>query len=256
MEFSRIIYEKRDHIAYLTINRPDALNALDGQANAEMHQAFLDFRDDDNLWVAILTGAGDKSFCSGMDLRAAGAGGGPGGRAPFGGITRDVEIYKPIIAAINGYALGGGLEIALCCDLRVASETARFGLPEVRWGIIPGGGGTQRAPLHLPLSKALELILLGEQIDAMEAYRIGLVNKVVPPDQLMATAEKWANTILERAPLAVQAAKEAILRSRSMTLNDGLRFESILSARMMASEDRAEGMKAFAEKRKPNFKGK
>jgi enoyl-CoA hydratase/carnithine racemase len=256
MEFSRIIYEKRDHIAYLTINRPDALNALDGQANYELHQAFLDFRDDNNLWVAIITGAGDKAFCSGMDLRAAGAGGAAAPRAPFGGLVRDVEIYKPIIAAINGYCLGGGVEMSLCCDLRVASENARFGLPEVRWGIIPGGGGTQRVPMHLQLSKALEMILLGEQIDAMEAYRIGLVNKVVPADQLMTTAEKWANTILERAPLAVQAAKEAIMRSREMTLDAGLRFESLLSARMMATEDRAEGMKSFAEKRKPNFKGK
>jgi E-phenylitaconyl-CoA hydratase len=260
LAFERIIFEKRDHVAYVTINRPDALNALDGLASSEMYQAFQEFSQDRDMWIAILNGAGDKAFCSGMDLRAAGSRGSGGERpaapAPFGGLTKGVQIYKPMIAAIHGYCLGGGVELAMCCDIRVAADNARFGMPEVRWGIIPGAGGTQRLQMNVPLSKALEMILTGEQIDAAEAYRVGLVNKVVPMDQLMATAEQYASIIKERAPLAVWAAKEAIMRGRNMPLEDGLRWETTIGSTTMNSEDRAEGMKAFAEKRKPNFQAR
>lgn len=259
-------FETTEKIAILTINRPLAMNAIDGETLASLNRAWIDFRDNPELWVAIITGAGGKSFCAGSDIkglakyyssttadqRRAKADKEPG----FGGITRNLEIWKPIIAAINGYCLAGGLEIALACDIRIASENATFGLTEVSRGIIPVAGGTQRLPRLIPLCKSLEMVLTGDSIDAHEAYRIGLVNRVVPPDQLLPEATKLAERICRNAPLAVQAAKEAVYRGMDLPLSDGLRLEQLLADPVFQSEDAKEGPRAFFEKRPPLFQGK
>jgi E-phenylitaconyl-CoA hydratase len=249
-------YHKEGRIAIVTINRPEVLNALSPEALIELTNVLISFRDDPQLWVGIITGAGEKAFCTGMDLKAAQPGGqGSSNARPEGTLVRGLELWKPLIAAINGYAFGGGLEIALACDIRIASENARFGLTEVTLGLIPGWGGTQRLPRLIPFGKAAELILTGKRIDANEAYNLNLVSKVVPLKDLMTTAKEWAVQMCDSAPLAVQAAKEAIYRGYDMTLTDGLQLESELSGRVMASKDFAEGRKAFMEKRKPEYKG-
>lgn len=254
-----IDYKKEGRVAIFTINRPEAMNAMNMETLQEFREAIIDFRDDPELWVGIVTGAGEKAFCGGADIKDT---------LPFmqkhtrdvwsfpASIMRGLELWKPLIAAINGMALGGGLELALACDIRIAAENARLGTPEVKLGLIPGWGGTQRLPRAIPKCKAAELLLMGKLIDAQEAYRIGLVNKVVPQAELMATAKEWAETICQAGPLAVRAAKEAMLRGCDMTLEDGLRLESSLVAYVMATEDFAEGTKAFVEKRKPNYKAK
>jgi E-phenylitaconyl-CoA hydratase len=261
-----ILYEKKDKIAIITINRPEAMNAIDPETTEELAKAWLDFRDDPDRWVGILTGAGDKAFSAGADLKKL---------IPFlaklsplarrereekfpglGGITRGLNIWKPIIAAINGFCLAGGLEMALACDLRVAADHATFGLLEVSRGIIPGAGGTQRLPRMIPMAKAMEIILMAQRIDAQEALRLGLVNRVVPLPEVMPTAMKMAEAILQNGPLAVRAAKEAILRGFSMTLEEGLRLESVLQSYLLATEDAIEGPRAFAEKRKPQYKAR
>lgn len=256
-DFEKILYEKKDKIAIVTMNRPDRMNAIDPQTSQELYDAWTDFRDDDNLWVGILTGSGDRAFSTGMDLVAASQ---VGERirlgAPFGGITRGVEIWKPMIAAINGYALAGGLEIALCCDIRIAADHAQFGQPEPRWAIIPGAGGTQRLPRAIPLAVAMELLLTGGRIDAETALRYGLVSQVMPLAELMPKAMEIANTICENAPLAVRATKEAAMRGLSMTLEDGLALEVDFSSKVIRTEDAREGPLAFAQKRKPQFKGR
>ncbi|MCO5201745.1 MAG: enoyl-CoA hydratase-related protein [Chloroflexi bacterium] len=259
LSFKNIIYEKKDAVAVLTINREQALNAIDAQTSSEMYRAWEDFRDDDNLRVAILTGVGQKSFSTGMDLVATAKGENQfeGGRpVPFGGFTKRMPIYKPIIAAINGFCLAGGMELALTCDIRICSPDARFGLPEVRWAIMPGAGGTQRMPRAIPQAWANYLILTAEQIDAETAMRIGLVSHVVPKDELMDRAWQIANTICERGPLAVRAAKESINRGLDMPLDNGLAFEDLLLGKLMATQDAKEGPRAFAEKRKPDYKGR
>ena len=194
-DYKNILYEKRGHIAYVTINRPDRRNAIDPATSHELKAAFEAFKADDAAWVAILTGAGDQAFSAGADLLAmsqALSGGGEGVpmNVPFGGITRGYECWKPIIAAINGYCLAGGLEIALSCDVRVAAEHAQFGLPEPRRAIIPAAGGTQRLPRSVPLAFAMELLLTGDRFDAQTALRFGLVSRVVPQAELMATADQ------------------------------------------------------------------
>ncbi|MCL4242454.1 MAG: enoyl-CoA hydratase/isomerase family protein [Dehalococcoidia bacterium] len=259
LSFKNIIYEKKDAVAVLTINREQALNAIDAQTSSEMYRAWEDFRDDDNLRVAILTGVGQKSFSTGMDLVATAKGENQfeGGRpVPFGGFTKRMPIYKPIIAAINGFCLAGGMELALTCDIRICSPDARFGLPEVRWAIMPGAGGTQRMPRAIPQAWANYLILTAEQIDAETAMRIGLVSHVVPKEELMDRAWQIANTICERGPLAVRAAKESINRGLDMPLDNGLAFEDLLLGKLMATQDAKEGPRAFAEKRKPDYKGR
>jgi len=242
------------------------MNAIDPETSEELRKAWTDFRDDPNLWVGILTGAGEKAFSAGADLKT---------MIPMlsklstferrereekfpgmGGITRGLNIWKPIIAAINGFCLAGGLEMALSCDLRVAAEHATFGLMEVSRGIIPGAGGTQRLPRMIPMAKAMEMILMAQRIDAQEALRLGLVNRVVPLAELMPTAMKMAETISQNAPLAVRSAKEAIIRGLSMTLEEGLRLESVLQSYLLKTEEAVEGPKAFAEKRKPQYKAK
>ncbi|HLI68143.1 MAG TPA: enoyl-CoA hydratase-related protein [Ktedonobacteraceae bacterium] len=260
-----ILYEKRGRVAYITINRPEARNAIDEETSRELTQAWQDFRDDANVWIGVLTGAGDKAFSAGADLKSfipmlsgaarASAAGEEAEDFGFGGITRGFECWKPMIAAINGFCLAGGTEMMLACDLRIAAENATIGLTEVRWGIIPGAGGTQRLPRMIPLAKAMEIILLGEPITAEEAYRIGLVNKVVPQAELMNEVERWVNTLLERGPLALRAAKQAMLQGLDMPLNEGLKLEQRLFRQMLATEDAKEGPLAFTQKRKPQFKG-
>jgi len=254
-----IDYEKEGRVAIFTINRPQAMNAMNMEAARELYQAMVDFRDDPELWVGIITGAGDRAFCSGADIKDT---------LPFMKEHRDTpwvfppeiwrgfELWKPLIAAINGLALGGGLEIALACDIRIASENARLGTTEVNLGLIPGWGGTQRLPRMVPWCKAAEILLMGKPIDAQEAYRIGLVNKVVPQAEVMPTAKEWAGVICQAGPLAVRAAKEAMIRGYSLSLEDGLRLENSLVAYLMGTEDFNEGTTAFGEKRKPIYKAK
>ncbi len=255
-----IDYQKEGKIAIFTINRPEALNSINVQTARELSEAMADFRDDDGLWVGIITGAGDRAFCAGADIKD---------MLPFlkenlpqhpwampDTPMRGLDLWKPLIAAINGIAMGGGLEIALACDLRIASEKARFGAPEVTLGLIPGWGATQRLPRMIPSCKAAELLLMGKPIDAQEAYRIGLVNTVVPPEAVMSTAHEWAETICQAGPLAVRAAKEAMIRGSSLTLEDGLRLENALETYVMSTEDFTEGTTAFVEKRKPDFKAR
>lgn len=254
-----IDYTKEGRIAIFTINRPEAYNAIDVSTNQELRDALVDFRDDPELWVGIITGAGEKAFCGGADIK---------NMIPFmkemrnrpgefpTTLMRGLELWKPVIAAINGVALGGGLEIALACDIRIAAENARLGTPEVTLGLIPGWGGTQRLPRMVPWCKAAEIILMGKPIDAQEAYRIGLVNKIVPLPELMPTARKWAEDICKAGPLAIRAAKEAMIRGTSMALEDGLRLENSLFAGLLDTEDFDEGMTAFTEKRKPVFRAR
>jgi len=253
------LYEKRGRIAYMTIDRPRALNAIDPQTFQEMSNALASFRDDNDVWVAIITGSGDRAFCVGADI---------GEMLPVlhqirnewwrmpPTLFRDLELWKPTIAAINGIAMGGGLEVALGCDLRIAAENAIFSFPEVTLGIIPGWGGTQRLPRLVGTAKAAELVLMSERINAQEALRIGLVNRVVPQAELMPAAEKWAQKLSEIPPIAVRSAKEAMMKGIDMTLEEGLRLETKLMDICTITEDHAEARAAFLEKRKANIKGK
>lgn len=250
----------------VTIDRPGARNAISRAMNSELIAAWTSFRDDSNLRVAVLTGAGDQSFCAGADLkeiadyygsmtpiqRREGGEHQPG----LGGITRNLDVGKPVIAAINGHCLAGGLEIALACDLRLAAEHATFGLPEVRRGIIPGAGGTQRLSRLIPEALALELLLTGDPIDAATAHRLGLVNRVVPATELATAARKLAHRIAANAPLAVQAIRAAVRRGRHLPLDEALRLEQFYAEPVRATADAAEGIAAFIEKRPANFEGK
>ncbi len=254
-----IDYAKEGRIAIFTINRPEAMNAMNMEGIRELLEAMTDFRDDPELWVGIITGAGEKAFCGGADIKDTLSfmkehREEEGAFPPT--IMRGFELWKPLIAAINGLAVGGGLEIAMTCDIRIASETARLGTPEVNLGLIPGWGGTQRLPRMVPWCKAAEILLTGRVIDAEEAYRIGLVNKVVPQAEVMTTAKEWAQLICQAAPLAVRAAKEAMTKGYSMSLEDGLKLESSLVAYILGTEDFTEGTTAFVEKRKPVYKAK
>ena len=255
-----VIYEIKDRIAYVTINRPEAYNACDQPTYDRLAEVWTDFAHNDEAWVAILTGAGDKAFCAGSDIKqnfnsvpepadsfaAAGQ----------GDLMRGLEIGKPVIAAINGHCNGGGLEQALGCDIRIASANAQFGLGEVLLGLLPGGGGTQRLPRSIPLSHALWMLYSGERIDAEEAHRLCLVNKVVSFQELMPTAQAIAEKLLESGPLAVRAIKQAAIQGLSMPLEDGLRLEQHLFRLLASTEDSIEGTRAFAEKRQPQWKGR
>ena len=252
-------YEKQGRIAIFTINRPEVMNAMNMDVIHKLHEAMVSFRDDPELLVGIITGAGDKAFSAGADVKDMLPFMRDNRYAPWAMPDlpmRRLDLWKPLIAAINGIALGGGLEIALACDIRIVSETARLGTPEVTLGLIPGDGGTQRLPRMIPWCKAAEMLFMGRAIDAQEAYRIGLVNKVVPQAKVMSTAKEWAEAICGLAPLAVRAAKEAMIRGSNMTLDDGLRLENSLEAYLLGTEDFTEGITAFVEKRKPTYKAK
>jgi enoyl-CoA hydratase/carnithine racemase len=252
-----VIYEKEDRIAVMTLNRPQALNSLSEGLREELAAAMIDFRDDNDLWVAIISGAGDRAFSAGADIKgfrpATEEEAQAKQEAPP---VRADKIWKPFIAAIHGYALGGGLELAMTCDIRIAAENAQLGQPEVNIGFMPGGGGTQRLPRFVPRALAAEILLTGNRIDAQEAYRIGLVSRVVPRDQLMPTAKEIARTICERGPIGVRATKEAMVRGYDLALEDGLALEKQLATRVRTSEDFMEGARAFKEKRPPRYKAR
>jgi E-phenylitaconyl-CoA hydratase len=255
-------YEKVNRIATVTIDRPEALNAIDPATNDELIRIWADVRDDPDVWVAILTGAGERAFSSGADLKelipllGRRAREGNLQTFNFGGITRGFDCWKPLIAAINGYCLAGGLELALACDLRIAADGAHFGQPEVRWAIIPGAGATQRLPRAIGVAAALDLVLTGRQIDAQEALRIGLVHRVVPPDELQAAARALAESLLENGPLALRTAKRAVLEGFDQPLAQGLDLELQLFGSVLQSEDAAEGPRAFTEKRPPRYQAR
>jgi enoyl-CoA hydratase/carnithine racemase len=251
--------EIADGICTIVINRPERLNAIDVEHYRLLSQAWQRVRDDAAIRVAIVTGAGDKSFSTGADIKSVLTG--PPGYDEMWLTQRDqllnrgLEVWKPVIAAVNGYCLGGGMTLLLATDIRIAAPTATFGLAEVKRGVIPGNGGTQRVLAQLPHAIAMEMLLTGDAIDAETAARWGLVNRVVPREQLMATALEVARRIAANAPLAVQAAKELALRSRGLDLASGLRLEQVVNRMLMATEDAREGPAAFAEKRAPRFKG-
>ena len=243
----------------MTLNRPKVLNALNKATIAELSEVFDDARDDAAVRGVILTGAGDKAFAAGADIGEMAqrhAGRGRGARHDRGNASHLIEnLGKPVIAAVNGFALGGGCELAMACTIRLAVETAKFGQPEVTIGIIPGYGGTQRLPRLVGKGRALQLILSADMIDAQEAYRIGLVNEIVAKDNLIPRAEAILNKIDANAPTAVKLAIEAANRGLDVSLAEGLNIEASLFTQCFATEDRKEGVAAFREKRKPNFKG-
>jgi enoyl-CoA hydratase len=257
---SRVLYETKDGIARITINRPEKLNALDRRTMQEIDRIVTAAGEDRSVGVLIFTGAGERAFVAGADIvelssqtPVEGAAYARTGQAVLDRLER---LGKPSIAAINGYALGGGLELAMACTLRLAVESAKLGQPEVALGIIPGFGGTQRLARLVGAGRALELILTGEPIDAREALRIGLVNRVVPPADILTAAESLARTILTRGPVALRYALQAVREGLQMTLDEGLLMEAALFGLSCATEDMREGTRAFVEKRKPAFKGR
>ena len=250
-----VFSEKEGNIVTIRLDLTEALNRVDAQSFQDLSSSLIDFRDDPEAWVAIITGTGEV-FTTGADhdtvLR-------PWADKAFQLpplIMRGLYIWKPLIAAVNGPARGTGLEIALACDIRILSENAYLQLPEVGRGLIPGLGGTQRLPRMVSSAMAAEMILLGTPVSAEEAYRIGLVNKVVPLAQLLLTAEEWAAKICENGPLGVRRAKEAMIRGRDMDLEDGLALERTFFEEVLQSEDYQEGLRALTEKRKPEYKGR
>jgi enoyl-CoA hydratase len=259
MAFENVLIEKRGRIAIVTVNRPDKLNALNIATRKEILVAFEQLKGDDDVRVVIITGAGEKSFIAGADINE------------FAGMTaikqRDVmksgrafdsveDFPKPVIAMINGFALGGGCELAMSCDIRIASSKAKLGQPEIKLGIIPGGGGTQRMTRLIGEAKAMELILTGDMISAEEARQLGLVNHVFAPEELEAKTMELANRIADLSPVALAMAKASVKNASRMNLREGLDSEIDLFALCFSSEDKEEGVRAFIEKRKPDFKGK
>jgi len=258
---SKVTYEPRGSVVLITLNRPDAMNAYDVDTVAQMGQCFEAFDGDDEIRAAVFTGAGDKSFCAGADLKSLHGKSFAGGAAELWDDERQYRLgqqirpRKPVIAAINGYCLAGGLELALACDLRIASSTASFGCPEVKWSILHGYGAMRLVQM-IPFSVAMEMLLTGERIDARRAYEVGLVSRVVDPAQLLPAALRLAQTIAENGPLAVKMTKELAWRGLHEHPEDFMRFAAAALALVHGSEDAKEGPAAFAEKRKPVFRGR
>ena len=258
--YETIVYTKKEHVGYITLNRPKVLNALNHTALTELRSAFEDASLDVNIRGVILTGAGDKAFIAGADITELGRINAIDGeqftRAGQAVLNVIENLGKPVIAAVNGYALGGGCETAMACTIRLATDDAKFGQPEVKLGIIPGYGGTQRLPRLVGRGRALQLILSGAMISAQEAYRIGLVNEIVQRSELMTRAETILAQITANAPLAIRFSLEAVNKGLDTSQAEGLVIESSLFAICAASEDKKEGTAAFAERRAPQFKGR
>jgi enoyl-CoA hydratase len=260
MEFKNVLCQKEDRIAVITINRPKVLNSLNDETVSELYQCLREISKDGEARVIIITGAGETAFVAGADigeLKQCDAL--SGYRKSINGhrLLQHIEnMEQVVIAAINGFALGGGCELAIACDIRIASENAKLGQPEVNLGLIPGYGGTQRLARLVGRGKAKELIFTGDMIDAQEALRIGLVEKVVPQSELLKTAREMASKIISKGPLAIKAAKRAINLGLDVDLRSGCEYEASEFSAICASEDKAEGTAAFLEKRKPSFKGK
>ena len=259
-QFENALYDVKDHIAYITVNRPKVLNALNLPTMEDLRRAFTMAKDDPAVRVVILTGAGEKAFVAGADIGELQKHTPVEGKAwtHIGQSVLDLieNLGKPVIACINGFALGGGCELALACTMRIASENAKLGQPEVKLGVIPGYGGTQRLPRLVGKGLAMQLVLSGEMISAQEAHRIGLVNEVVAAAELIPRAEAIAKKIIANAPLAVQYAMEAVNHGMEMPLKEGLYLEATLFGVICATEDKNEGTAAFLEKRPANFKGR
>lgn len=269
-----ILYEKRGRIAFITINRPERRNALNFAAFGMLANAWLEFRDDPEAWVAIITGAGDQAFCAGGDLKefipmvtrniddlAASGGTETLGQefpanAALVAVLREVEIFKPIIAAVNGFCIAAGMEMLQGTDIRIAAEHATFGIGEPRRGLFPGGGSTTKLPRQMPFPWAMEILLTAEPISAQKAYHYGIVNEVVAPAQLLPTAIRYAELICKNGPLAVRKVKEAALKGLAMPFKEALEQEMAYAAEVFSTEDAMEGILAFQQKRAPKWKGK
>ncbi|MDQ2912417.1 MAG: enoyl-CoA hydratase-related protein [Chloroflexota bacterium] len=260
-DFKNISYETDGHVVTVTIKRPERRNALDHATHLELNEAWTRYEQDDQAWCAILTGEGDKAFCAGADLKVDEATLDqtywmtfkPGG---FGGLTERASMVKPVIAAVNGYALGGGFELALACDIIIAADHARFGLPEPRVGVFASDGGIHRLVRQIPQKIAMGLILTGRHMPADEAHKWGVANEVVPLADLMAAARRWADAILECSPLSLWASKESALAGLHLPINDAINKRSEYLMKLEASEDSKEGPRAFREKRKPKWTGR
>jgi len=260
LNLENVVYEKKGPIAYVTLNRPKVLNALNNATINELRTAFEDVRDDSAIRGVILTGAGDKAFAAGADIAEIANNTVVEAEAATrrGQALTDLieNLGKPVIAAVNGFALGGGCEMAMACAMRIAAESAKFGQPEVKLGVMPGYGGTQRMPRLIGRGQALKLILSGEIIDAAEAYRIGLVDELVPAAQLIERAETVLKKIIANAPLSVKYALEAVNKGLETSVAEGLLIEASLFAVCASTDDKKEGTSAFLEKRVPKFQGK
>lgn len=263
MAYSFIRVEQKKHLTLVTINRPEVLNALHPPACHELDDAFNKFAEDPATWVAIITGAGEKAFCVGNDLKWHSEHGNEALRkgldslqGGWGGITKRFDCHKPLIAAVNGLALGGGFELALACDIIIAAQNARFALPEPRVGMMAAAGGVNRLPRQIPYHVAMGLILTGRSLPAQKAFRLGVVNEVVAQADLMNTTERWAADLMECAPLALRAAKEAVVKGLELPYQESIGKLYPGFVAMRQSEDYVEGPRAFAAKRKPVWKGR
>ena len=253
-------FEKRDHVAWVTLNRPEVMNALHPPCHDRLDAIWGEFAADPDLWVAILTGAGERAFCAGNDLKWTAQNQNrmpPMPRGGFAGLATRFDLVKPVIAAVNGLALGGGFEVVLACDIVVAAEHAQFGLPEPKVGLVAAAGGAQRLPRQIPLKVAMGMMLTGEPITAQRALQLGLVNEVAPRGALLEVAASWADRIADCSPLSVRATKQAALNSLDRPLEDAIAIGNYPAiTELLRSEDALEGPRAFAEKRRPQWKGR